>query len=121
MPLFPRMSLAETVRVRGTGCCRCRQQHTMPLETQGQTDKEQHASLDAAIYELAREMPKDLWDQGHEVVWMKKICLLTSITLCGSLGWWLGGHVSLMTGYMTGFAGNLVGVYVGCRINRAYL
>jgi len=52
---------------------------------------------------------------------MKKICLLTSITLLGSLGWWLGGHISLMTGYMSGFVGNLVGVYVGCRINRDYL
>jgi len=37
---------------------------TMLLEAHGLTAEEQQASLDAAIYELAREAPKDLWDQG---------------------------------------------------------
>ncbi|MBU4166802.1 MAG: hypothetical protein KKE10_02975 [Proteobacteria bacterium] len=36
--------------------------HTMLLEAQGLSTKEQQASLDGAIEELARETPKDLWD-----------------------------------------------------------
>ena len=52
---------------------------------------------------------------------MKKICLLTCITMFGYLGWRLGEGVGMMTAYLLGFAGNLVGVYLGCRINREYL
>ena len=49
---------------------------------------------------------------------MKKIVLLLCITLLGWLGWTLGDRFGLMTAYFTSVAGSLVGVYVGCRINR---
>jgi hypothetical protein len=35
----------------------------MLLEAQGLSAGEQESSLDAAIEELARETPKDLWDE----------------------------------------------------------
>lgn len=49
---------------------------------------------------------------------MKKLVLLLSITLLGWLGWKLGDRFGLMTAYFTSVAGSLVGVYIGCRINR---
>jgi hypothetical protein len=49
---------------------------------------------------------------------MKKIVLLLCITVSGWLGWKLGDRFGLMTAYFTSVAGSLVGVYVGCRINR---
>jgi len=52
---------------------------------------------------------------------MKKIVLLLSITFFGWLGWKLGDRFGLMIAYFISFAGSLVGVYVGCRINRDYL
>lgn len=52
---------------------------------------------------------------------MKKLVLLLSITLFSWLGWILGDGFGLMTAYFTSVAGSLVGVYVGCRINRDYL
>ncbi len=52
---------------------------------------------------------------------MKKICMLTSITSCGLLGWWVGKPLGQTSAYWLSFAGNLVGVYVGYRINRDYL
>jgi len=52
---------------------------------------------------------------------MKKICLLTCVTVFGWIGWWLGDSFGLMTAYLVGFIGSLVGVYVGCRINRDYI
>jgi hypothetical protein len=52
---------------------------------------------------------------------MKKIVLFLSITLLSGIGWELGDHFGLMTAYFTSVVGSLVGVYVGCRINRDYL
>jgi hypothetical protein len=52
---------------------------------------------------------------------MKKICLLTCITVLSWIGWWLGERFGFMTAYLLGFLGSLAGVYVGCRINRDYL
>ncbi len=52
---------------------------------------------------------------------MKKIILFISVTLFSSLGWWLGGRFGMMTGYWASFVGSLVGVYVGCIVNRNYL
>lgn len=53
---------------------------------------------------------------------MKRIVLLLCITIFGWIAWklgaWLGG---IMTAYWIGFAGSLLGVYVGYRINRDYL
>ena len=52
---------------------------------------------------------------------MKKICLLTCITIFSWIGWWLGNRFNLSAAIVVSFIGNLVGVYVGCRINRDYL
>jgi len=52
---------------------------------------------------------------------MNKIVLLLSITIFGWIGWKLGDRFGLMTAYFSSVAGSLVGVYVGCRINRDYL
>jgi len=63
--LVPRSSLEETVKTqaRAVAIERLRRvSHTMLLEAQGLSPEEQQASLDAAIEELVRETPKDLWD-----------------------------------------------------------
>jgi predicted DNA-binding mobile mystery protein A len=63
--LVPRSTLEETVRTRARVVAGERLQrvsHTMLLEAQGLSMKEQQAFLDDAIEELARETPKDLWD-----------------------------------------------------------
>lgn len=63
--LVPRSSLEETVRAQARAVAAERLQrvsHTMLLEAQGLSVEEQQASLDAAIEELARETPTDLWD-----------------------------------------------------------
>ncbi len=63
--LVPRTSLEETVRTQARAVAGERLQrvsHTMLLEAQGLSPEEQQASLDAAIEELVRETPKDLWD-----------------------------------------------------------
>lgn len=52
---------------------------------------------------------------------MKKIILLTSITIFSWLGWWLGDRMGIMTAYLLSFVGSLVGVYLGIRLNRDYL
>lgn len=63
--LVPRTSLEETVRAQARKVAAARMQrvaHTMILEAQGLSEEEQRASLDAAVEELVREMPKELWD-----------------------------------------------------------
>lgn len=63
--LVPRSSLEESVRTQARAVATERLQrvsHTMLLEAQGLSPREQQASLDDAIEELARETPKDLWD-----------------------------------------------------------
>jgi len=63
--LVPRSSLEETVRTQARAVATERLQrvsHTMLLEAQELSTKEQQASLDNAIEELVRETPKDLWD-----------------------------------------------------------
>ena len=52
---------------------------------------------------------------------MKKIIIILSVTLFSWGGWWLGNHFGLTTAWLLSFAGSLVGVYAGCRINRDYL
>jgi predicted DNA-binding mobile mystery protein A len=63
--LVPRTSLEETVRVQARKIAGARMQrvsHTMLLESQGLSEEEQRASLYAAVEELVREMPRELWD-----------------------------------------------------------
>jgi len=52
---------------------------------------------------------------------MRKIVLFTSIALFSGIGWALGAKFGVMTGYWLSFAGSLLGVYVGVRVNQTYL
>ena len=52
---------------------------------------------------------------------MKKICLLTSITLFSWIGWQLGNRFGVGIAYLISVLGSVVGAYVGWRINRDYL
>lgn len=63
--LVPHSSLKETVKTQARLVAAERLQrvsHSMLLEAQGLSAEEQQASLDAAIEELVRETPTDLWD-----------------------------------------------------------
>jgi predicted DNA-binding mobile mystery protein A len=63
--LVPRTSLEDTVRTQARKIAAERMQrvsHTMLLEAQGLSEDEQRASVDAAIEELVRELPKELWE-----------------------------------------------------------
>lgn len=50
---------------------------------------------------------------------MKKLVLFLCITAFGWIGWKLADGFGLMTAYFASVAGSLLGVYVGCRINRS--
>ncbi len=63
--VVPRSSLEETVRAQARKVAEARMQrvsHSMLLEAQSLSATEQRASLDAAVEELVREMPKELWE-----------------------------------------------------------
>jgi hypothetical protein len=52
---------------------------------------------------------------------MKKIVLLSSITIFSWGGWLLGEPFGMMTAYLLSFVGSLIGVYAGVKVNRNYL
>ena len=63
--IVPRVTLEETVRAQARKVAEARSKrvsHIMLLEAQNLSVEEQRASLDAAIDELVREMPKELWE-----------------------------------------------------------
>jgi len=49
---------------------------------------------------------------------MNKLCIFIGMTVLGSVGWWLGAKIGLMSGFFLSGIGSLVGVYLGWRINR---
>jgi len=64
--LVPRTSLEDTLRGQARMVAQERIErvaHSMLLEAQSLSAEEQHTSLEAAINELVREMPKELWDK----------------------------------------------------------
>jgi predicted DNA-binding mobile mystery protein A len=64
--LVPSTSLEDTLRSQARMVAQERTErvaHSMLLEEQSLSAEEQHTSLEAAIDELVREMPKDLWDK----------------------------------------------------------
>jgi len=63
--IVPRTSLVEAVRAQARKVAEARTQrvsHSMLLEAQNLSAEELRASLDAAIEELMREMPRELWE-----------------------------------------------------------
>ncbi|QSV44701.1 mobile mystery protein A [Geobacter benzoatilyticus] len=66
--LVPRTSLEETIRRQAEGVARerlSRASHTMMLENQQLSEEEMKQALDAAVEELVRAMPKDLWSKAQ--------------------------------------------------------
>lgn len=64
--LVPRTSLEDTLRGQARMIAQDRIEraaHSMLLEAQSLSAEEQQKSLDSAIVELVREMPKELWDK----------------------------------------------------------
>ena len=63
--IVPRTSLEEIVRAQARKVADDRSKsvlHSMLLEAQNLSDEEQRASRDAAIEDLMREMPRELWE-----------------------------------------------------------
>lgn len=63
--IIPRTSLEETVREQARKVATVRIErvaHSMLLEAQSLSVTEQRLSLEAAVEELVREMPKELWE-----------------------------------------------------------
>lgn len=63
--IVPRTTLEESVRAQARKVAEARTQrvsHTMLLEAQNLSSSEQRASIEAAVDELVREMPKELWE-----------------------------------------------------------
>jgi hypothetical protein len=52
---------------------------------------------------------------------MNAFCIFVCTTILGSIGWWLGSYVGIMTAFLLSSAGSLAGVYVGWRIYQEYL
>jgi hypothetical protein len=52
---------------------------------------------------------------------VKKIIILLAVAILGGIGWALGTRFGLGMAWLFSSAGSLLGVYVGWRINRAYL
>lgn len=64
--VVPRTSLEETVRAQARKVAEARAQrvsHSMLLEAQNLSSEEQRASIEAAIEELIRKMPRELWEE----------------------------------------------------------
>lgn len=63
--IVPLTTLEETLRAQARKVADARTQrisHSMLLEAQNLSAEEQRVSFDAAVEELVREMPKDLWE-----------------------------------------------------------
>lgn len=63
--IVPRTTLEGSVRAQARKVAEARTQrvsHTMMLEAQNLPDNEQRASIEAAVDEIVREMPKELWE-----------------------------------------------------------
>jgi len=52
---------------------------------------------------------------------MSWIFTLTGCTAGGWIGWWLGAHVGVMTGWFLSVLGSGAGLFAGRRFVRAYL
>ena len=55
-----------------------------------------------------------------EAASMRKLLGFVGATIGGSLGWWLGSPVGLMTSFLISMLGTGVGMYVGFRIAQNY-
>jgi hypothetical protein len=51
---------------------------------------------------------------------MSKLLMLAGSTAGSYAGWWLGGHIGIMTAFMLSVAGTGVGLFAGRRVARNY-
>ena len=51
---------------------------------------------------------------------MKKVLTFLSISMGGWIGWWLGGHVGIMTAYFLSVFGGAAGLFTGRHIMNKY-
>jgi len=51
---------------------------------------------------------------------MGKLFITIGIFVFGWLGWWIGSRFGFTTAYFLSFAGSLIWVYVGWRVNRDF-
>jgi len=52
---------------------------------------------------------------------MSKLIGFIGATLGGSVGWWIGAHVGLMTAFFLMIVGTGAGTYAGRRVVTTYL
>ena len=52
---------------------------------------------------------------------MNKMLSMLGATIFGSLGWWIGAKVGMMTGFFVSMLGTGFGIYVARRFVRDYL
>ena len=52
---------------------------------------------------------------------MNKLCIFVGMMVVGYVGWWLGAKMSMVMAFTLSSLGNLVGIYIGWRVNRDYL
>ncbi len=52
---------------------------------------------------------------------METVLGVLGATLLGALGWWIGGHIGLMTAFIVSTIGTGIGLYAGRRLARDYL
>jgi hypothetical protein len=57
-----------------------------------------------------------IWDES-----MNKLCIFVGMMVVGYAGWWLGAKMSFFAAFALSSLGNLVGIYLGWRVNRDYL
>jgi len=51
---------------------------------------------------------------------MSKLLMLVGSTIGSYAGWWLGGHVGVMTAFTLSMIGTGAGLYTGRRIAQSY-
>jgi hypothetical protein len=50
-----------------------------------------------------------------------KLLIFVGVNVFGSLGWWAGEHIGLMSAFVAGGIGSVLGVYVGWWSAREFL
>jgi len=49
---------------------------------------------------------------------MKKLFMLTCITIFSWIGWWLGSKIGFMSSYIFSVIGGMIGVYIAFRLKN---
>ena len=52
---------------------------------------------------------------------MRRFTIYFTMSVFGSVGWWLGGHIGMGTALLVSLVFSLVGVYVGFKLFEHFL